>query len=146
MSNTPPAAKTESIESFEDRTLSAFFKVTLREDRQKDIHGQRLIYLPSLRSELEDQGRELRIETASLDQALLEAASNAQQKPLDYLLPCWKRICRVYRSRRGREDDPKFAIISEARRLCMSYCLFAVTMPEMFGCVNSCVRGYVLTV
>jgi ubiquitin conjugation factor E4 B len=95
-----------------------------------------LIYLPGLRSELEDQAREPRIDTTVLDQALLEAASNTQQKPLDYLLPCWGRISRLHKGfRRAREDDPKFAVICEARRLCMSYCIFAITMPEMFGWV-----------
>lgn len=137
VSNTPPPPRAEeSIESFEDRTLSAVFKLSLREDRQQDIHGHKLIYLPGLRSELENQGREPRIDTTVLDQALLEAASNAQQKPLDYLLPCWRRISRLHKGfRRARDDDPKFGIICEARRLCMSYCIFAITMPEMFGCV-----------
>lgn len=119
------------------------FKFTLREDRQKDIHGQRLIYLPGLRSELEDQGREMRFETAVLDQALLEAASSANQKPLDYLLPCWKRVGRVFRGfRRVTDEDPKFRIICEARRLCLSYCIFAITMPEMFGYVDSCLVAW----
>lgn len=139
VSNTPPPQPKaeESIEAFEDRTLGAIFKITLREDRQKDIHGQRLIYLPGVRSEFEDQGREPHIETAILDQALLEAASNVSlQKPLDYLLPCWKRITRLHKGfRRPREDDPKFNVICEARRLCTSYCIFAITMPEMFGYV-----------
>lgn len=112
------------------------FKFSLREDRQKDIHGQRLIYLPGLRNELEEQGRDVRLETAVLDQAILEAASNAQQKPLDYLLPCWKRVSKIFRGfRRTKDDDPKFNIICEARRLCMSYCIFAITMPDMFGFV-----------
>lgn len=133
-SNTPPPSKQESLEAFEDRTLGAVFKFTLREDRQKDVHGQRLVYLPGLKSELEDQGREIRLETAVLDQALLEAASNSQQKPLDYLLPCWKRVSKVFRGfRRSKDDDPKFNVICEARRLCLSYCIFAITMPEMFG-------------
>ncbi|KAB8246848.1 ubiquitin elongating factor core-domain-containing protein [Aspergillus flavus] len=136
VSGTPPPPRAEeSIEAFEDRTLSAVFKLTLKEDRQRDIHGQRLTYLSGLKSELEEQGRDLRIETAVLDQALLEAASNApQQKPLDYLLPCWRRISRLHKGfRRAREDDPKFKVICEARRLCLSYCMFAITMPEMFG-------------
>lgn len=139
--NTPPPQPRaeESIEAFEDRTLGAVFKITLREDRQKDIHGQELIYLPGVRGEFQDQGREPRIETAILDQALLEAASNASlQKPLDYLLPCWKRITRLQKGfRRPRDDDPKFNVICEARRLCTSYCVFAITMPEMFGYVSA---------
>lgn len=117
--------------------MSAIFKLSLREDRQQDIHGQKLIYLPGLRAELEEQGRDLRIDVSVLDQALLEAASNLdRQKPLDYLLPCWKRVSRLYKGfKKSRDDDPKFDVIREARRLCMSYCIFAITMPEMFGYV-----------
>lgn len=133
-SGTPPTKPEESIEAFEDRTLSAVFKLTLKEDRQRDIHGQRFIYLPGLRSELQDEGKELLVQTAVLDQALLEAASTEKQRPLDYLMPCWKRVSRLHKSfRKAREDDPKFQVLCEARRLCMSYCIFAITMPEMFG-------------
>ncbi|KAL2867933.1 ubiquitin-ubiquitin ligase UFD2 [Aspergillus lucknowensis] len=130
-----PRKSEDTLEAFEDRTLSAVFKLTLAEDRLKDIHGQRLTFLPGLRSELEDQNRGLRIDTSILDQALLEAASSQPEgKPLDYLLPCWKRVTRLHKGfRRTGEDDPKFHLICEARRLCMSYCVFALTMPEMFG-------------
>lgn len=131
---TPPPAKVESIETFEDRTLSAVFRLTLREDAQQDHHGRR-IYLPGLRSELQDEGKEPRIEVAVLDQALLEAASKSPSgKPLDYLLPCWKRITKLHKGfRRSNDNDPKFKVLLEARRLCMSYCIFGITMPEMFG-------------
>lgn len=125
--------------------MSAIFKLTLNEDRQRDIHGQRLTFLPGLRSELTDEGRELRIDTSVLDQALLEAASNTpQQKPLNYLLPCWKRISKLHKGfRRARDDDPKFLVLCEARRLCLSYCMFAITMPEMFGCVLGVLYGLI---
>lgn len=115
------------------------FKLTLDENRQKDIHGQRLTFIPSVRSELQDQNRGLRIDTSVLDQALLEAASSQPNgKPLDYLLPCWKRVSRLHKGfRKARADDPKFEVICEARRLCMSYSVFALTMPEMFGWVIS---------
>lgn len=128
---TPPPAKVETIETFEDRTLSAVFRLTLKEEGQ----NYQRVYLPGLRSELQDEGKELRIETALLDQALLEAASKAEpQRPLNYLLPCWKRISKLHKNfKRTRDDDPKFQILCEARRLCMSYCIFAMTMPEMFG-------------
>ena len=74
-----------------------------------------------------------------LDQALLEAATNVGKKntPLNYLLSCWKRVSRQYKTlRKNGEEDPKFKMAKEARRLCMSYCIFAATMPEMFGCVR----------
>ncbi|PLN75483.1 putative ubiquitin fusion degradation protein UfdB [Aspergillus taichungensis] len=136
VSSTPPPPKAEeSLAAFEDRTWCAVFKLTLNEERARDIHGQKLAFLPGLRSELESQGQELRVDTSNLDQALLEAASNApRQQPLDYLLPCWKRIAKLHKGfRRAGDDDPKFGAICEARRLCISYCLFAITMPEMFG-------------
>lgn len=133
---TPPTPKPESIEAFEDRTLSAVFRLSLKEEAQRDIHGQR-VYLPGLRAELQDEGQELRIQIPVLDQALLEAASKTErQQPLDYLLPCWKRITKLHKGfRRANDADPKFQVLGEARRLCMSYCVFAITMPEMFGYV-----------
>jgi ubiquitin conjugation factor E4 B len=110
------------------------FKLALKQNAQRDLNGQR-IFLPGLQSELQGEGKELLIQTAILDQALLEAASNQEQRrPLDYLLPCWKRITKLHKGfRKTREDDPKFQVLCEARRLCMSYCIFAITMPEMFG-------------
>jgi ubiquitin conjugation factor E4 B len=134
----PTAKPEETLEAFEDRTLGALFKISLREDRQQDIHGQPLIYLPGIKDDLKEQEQGPRIEVGILDQALLEAVSNiGYQKPLDYLLPCWKRVQRLYKGfRKSREDDPKFTIVREARRLCVSYCIFAITLPDIFGCVT----------
>lgn len=89
-------------------------------------------------SELKDEGSEIRISTGVLDQAILEAASNTDRDtPLDYLLPCWKRVRRLTKGfRKSSDNDPRFAVISEAKRLCISYAVFAVTMPEMFGLVS----------
>ncbi|KAN0085292.1 Ubiquitin elongating factor core domain containing protein [Elaphomyces granulatus] len=131
----PTVKPEETLEAFEDRTLGALFKISLREDRQQDIHGQPLVYLPGIKDDLKEQEQGPRIEVGILDQALLEAVSNlGHQKPLDYLLPCWKRVQRLYKGfRKSREDDPKFTIVREARRLCVSYCIFAITLPDIFG-------------
>ncbi|KAK2808847.1 hypothetical protein FQN50_004323 [Emmonsiellopsis sp. PD_5] len=130
-----PQRPAETIEDFEDKTLGAVFRITLDEGRRVDAHGSKLVHLPQLRQELEEQGQALRMKVDVLDQALLEAASStSNQKPLDYLLPCWKRVSRLYKGfRKQSAEDPKYAIVAEARRLCMSYCIFAATMPEMFG-------------
>lgn len=131
-----PTSRTgESIEAFEERTLSAIFKITLKEDQKQDIHGQALIYLPGLRGELEESEHPVRLSVDTLDQALLEAGSNpGKQTPLEYLLPCWKRVARLHKGfKKPSNEDPKYAIVREARRLCLSYCIFAATMPEMFG-------------
>ncbi|EFW20031.1 hypothetical protein D8B26_003499 [Coccidioides posadasii str. Silveira] len=133
--NPPQQRAEETLEAFEDRTLSALFKITLNESQQQDIHGQKLLYLPGVVSDLEEQRQPLRLNVGILDQALLEAGSNAErQKPLEYLLPCWKRVTRLYKGfKRTKPDDPKYDVVKEARRLCLSYCIFAATMPEMFG-------------
>jgi ubiquitin conjugation factor E4 B len=93
-------------------------------------------FLKGTRDELEEQNEPLRLGTGLLDQALLEAASNQKggTTPLEYLLSCWKRVSKQYKAlRKGGEHDPKSNVIKEARRLCMSYCIFAITMPDMFG-------------
>lgn len=126
---TPPAKLSpQSIEDFEHQALGNLLNISLKED------GHR-ISLPGLRSELQDEGKELRLHTGILDQAILEAASKTEkQRPLDYLLPCWNRI--QERMKRPDQDTRRWEIYCEAKRLCLSYCIFAITMPEMFGCEN----------
>ena len=134
--STPQAS--EPLEQWEDRQLSTIFRATLTKG-SKDAHGHNLHYLDGTRAELEDSNQPLRLSTGLLDQALLEAASKFERKttPLDYLLECWKRVSRHHRNlKKNGEQDPKFQVVKEARRLCMSYCIFAATMPEMFGYVD----------
>ena len=126
----------ESLEQWEDRVLGNVFRITLWEELRHDAHGNALQVLAGTRLDLEDSGESVRLNVGILDQALLEAASNLKQgtTPLDFLLGCWKRVSRQYKPlKKAGEQDPKFAIIKEARRLCMSYCIFAITMPDMFG-------------
>ncbi|EON62739.1 hypothetical protein W97_01964 [Coniosporium apollinis CBS 100218] len=125
----------ETLEEWEDHTLGNIFKVTLDPRAAHDAHGNALIFLEGVRSDLKSEGAPIRLSIGVLDQAITEAASSPSAgTPLDYLLGCWKRVSRFYRSlRSGEKDDPKYNIIKEARRLCMSYCIFAVTLPEMFG-------------
>lgn len=131
----------ETPEQWQDRILGNLFRLSLDSDHQIDGHGNRIHYLEATRNELEEQHEPLRLNTGLLDQVILEAASNLDKDtaPLDYLLGCWKRISRQYKAlRKFGEIDPKFAVIKEARRLCMSYCVFAITMPEMFELVDLC--------
>jgi len=122
----------DSIEIWEDRTLNTIFRLSLDPSTTRDGHGHRVYYLPSVRLDLEDEGVPVRLNISVLDQAILEAASNLQEEePLDYLLGCWKRVSRMFRGMRS--NDPRFSILKEARRLCFSYCIFTVTMPDMFG-------------
>lgn len=126
--------KEEMIEEYESRILSSIFRMTLDEDHQTDSSGHRLTALPELRKELEEAGDPIRLTVGTLDSAILEATSHVpQNKPvLDYLLPCWKRIIRAIRGLKGY-TNARDAILKEAKRLCMSNCIFAVTVPELFG-------------
>ena len=129
----------ETSEQWEDRVLGNLFRLTLWEEHQHDAHGNHLQFIGSTRLDLEDSGEPVRMTVGMLDQALLEAASNLKQgtAPLDFLLGCWKRVSRQYKAlRKAGEEDPKFVVVKEARRLCMSYCIFAITMPDMFGLVQ----------
>lgn len=115
--------------------MSGIFRLTLDPDVKSDIHGHHLHYVRGVREDLEEQHEPVRLSIAVLDQAILEAASVlGKTTPLDYLLGCWKRVSRLFKTfKAGKSEDPKFAIVKEARRLCMSYCIFAITMPDMFG-------------
>ena len=128
----------ESSETWEDKTLCGIFRFTLDQAVLYDAHRKPLHFLPGTRVELEEQGRNVQMTTSILEQAILEAASNPKDEaPLDYLLACWKRVSRLFRGMRNNHvDATKQGIVKEARRLCMSYCIFAITMPDMFGSVH----------
>lgn len=97
-------------------------------------HGQRLTFLPSLNEELNESGEPLKLSLNILDQALMEAATSyPQDKPLmSYFLPCWKRAVKASVQFKATEGH-KLEVHEEAKRLCMSGCLFALTMPDLYG-------------
>jgi ubiquitin conjugation factor E4 B len=134
-SATPAAPKSQeaSPEAWVDRTLSSIFRITLNPEHTRDAHGHRLYFVSGVRRDLEDDGSPLRLTTELLDGAILESAqSNSEGKTLDYLLGCWKRVSKLFRGMTSK-NDPKAAIVKEARRICFNYCIFAVTIPDMFG-------------
>jgi ubiquitin conjugation factor E4 B len=122
-----------SIEAWEDRTLSNIFRITLDENHTQDAHGHKLYFASGAKSDLVDDGRPVRLSTDLLDSVILEAASSQTQGPaLEYLMSCWKRVSKVLKNL-ANKTGPRFEVVKEARRLCFSYCIFAVTMPDMFG-------------
>lgn len=133
----PPAKRhaPESIEDWSDKIISQIFRVTLDESRQTDLHGRKLTFLPGLASELQEQNPNgpLRLSSDDLEQTILEAASSyPHEKPLmDYMLACWKRVVQTKKSLRSPTAE-KEAVIQEVKRLCMSYAIFAVTLPDLF--------------
>lgn len=128
-----PKAQEVSLEAWEDRNISGIFRITLDQSRTHDTHGHKLYFAAGAKSDLEDEGRPLRLTTDMLDSVILESASShVHGTALEYLLSCWKRVSKLSKSI-ANKTDPKFEIAKEARRLCFSYCIFAATMPDMFG-------------
>ncbi|KAL8997592.1 MAG: hypothetical protein Q9188_006285 [Gyalolechia gomerana] len=125
----------ETLEEWEDKVLRGMFRVTLDSSARSDGHGHHLSFVEGVRADLEEQGQPIRLSTAILDQAILEAASNISKvTALDYLLACWKRVTAQFKhSKSHKAEESRLDVVKEARRLCMSYCIFAITMPEMFG-------------
>jgi ubiquitin conjugation factor E4 B len=127
-------AGSEDIDAWEDRILGQIFRITVDPNKKVDALNHRLIYLPNLRQELEDENARIRLSQDNLSDAITEAATTIpHNKPvLDYLLPCWKRVIKAIKGVRGY-TSAKNGILKEAKRLCMSNCIFAVTLPELFG-------------
>jgi ubiquitin conjugation factor E4 B len=122
----------ESIETWQDKMLRQVFRVTLKVEEVRDIHGNSLIFLPSTKEDL----TEPLLNVDVLEGAITEAAGQAPGGNIfEYLLTCFKRVSRMIRGARTVTADEltKLDILKETRRLCMSYCLFAVTLPDMFG-------------
>lgn len=134
----PPAKRhaPETFEDWADKTISQIFRFTLDEDRKTDVHGRPLTFLPGVRDEIREQDPNgpLRLSSDVIEQGILEAASAfPHDKPLmDYMLPCWKRVIQFRKSLRAGTPE-KEGLLAEAKRMCMSYCLFAVTLPDLFG-------------
>lgn len=137
LATAPPRKQTplrdETIDDYADRALSSIFRVTVEPGRAADSHGHKLVFLPGLSVDLQGEGGPLRLSVARLEEAIMEAATALpHDRPLfDYLLPCWKRVTRTLKVLRGPAPE-KEALLKEARRLCFSNCIFALTVPELF--------------
>jgi ubiquitin conjugation factor E4 B len=129
-----PLHREETFEEYTDRILGAIFRVTVDPDRTTDSHGRQFTFLPNLHQELQDEGLPLRLDASRLEQIIMEAGTEFQHdRPLfDYLLACWKRVVKTLKMLRGPAPQ-KEALLKEAKRLCFSNCIFALTMPELFG-------------
>ncbi|KAK6084071.1 ubiquitin conjugation factor E4 (ubiquitin elongating factor core) [Seiridium cupressi] len=137
----PPAkkinapVKEEPLEDWSDRVIGDIFRITLDPSRTQTLDGRGAkIYLENTAEEISQSGEPLKLTTQNIDSAILEAASaQPASKPLlNYLLPCFKRAVKIKSSLR-RPTPEKRAVLDEVRRLCMSNCIFAITMPELFS-------------
>ncbi|KAI1644838.1 ubiquitin conjugation factor E4 [Daldinia loculata] len=127
-------AKEETLENWSNRVLGDIFRITLDETHTTDSRGNKLTYLPELKADLEQSGEPIKLTASTIDSAILEAARyvSTSKALLDYLLPCWKRVVKATKPARPSPPDRE-AVLNEAKRLCMSNCIFALTMPEYFG-------------
>jgi ubiquitin conjugation factor E4 B len=134
-SSAQPAKPAETIEQFEERTLRSIFRITLDPDQSKDANGHQIYSLPGLREELSAEDKPLRLSTDLLEQAIMEAGQGlGNTTPHTWLVGCWKRVNRLSKSVKDKiSENPRWVIISEAKRLCISWCIFSFTMPDMFG-------------
>lgn len=127
------ARPAETVEQFTDKLLRSTFRFSLQQDKQSDPFGP-LIYLSDIREELDSENEAPIMSLQLLDQAFLYAVAHGPHKTaFEYLIPSWRRINKQYKQyKRTEEDDPKLQVIEEARRVCLSYCHFVFTTPEIF--------------
>ncbi|EPQ62497.1 hypothetical protein BGT96224_A20608 [Blumeria graminis f. sp. tritici 96224] len=131
---TKKLAYEETIEQYENKILGHIFCITLDPELTYDASHHRLTMLPNLRRDLEEENDPVLLTRDRLDSAILEAASKvpADKCILDYLLPCFKRVTQILTTLRDASPT-KLAILKEAERLCISYCIFAIEEPDIFG-------------
>ncbi|KAI1000314.1 Ubiquitin conjugation factor [Podosphaera aphanis] len=124
----------ETIEAYENKILSSIFCISLDPGSISSASKNKSVFLSNLRKELEDEEAPISITLERLDSAILEAASMvpANKCVLDYLLPCFKRVTKAINGLREPSSE-KIAILKEAERLCLSYCIFALEVPNLFG-------------
>ena len=127
----PASRAGESLEQWEDRALRSIFKITLDSGGTQD--GHRLYYVGGLSEELEGKG----LNVAAVEQAIMEVGSQdlgRRTTTLDYMFGCWKRLIRAGKNLKDRTaENPKWAILQEARRLTLSWTILAITTPDVFG-------------
>lgn len=122
-----------TFEEWTDKLLTSILRVSLDPSQTFDSAGHNLTYLPELSQEIRGEGQEPLLSIDRFQEAVMEAGTlYPQHKPLmRYFLGCWKRVTK-FRILRASTPEKEEAL-KEAKRLCFSNCIFAVTMPEMFG-------------
>ncbi|TQS39346.1 hypothetical protein Golomagni_00131 [Golovinomyces magnicellulatus] len=124
----------ETIEEYENRILCYSFCITLDPSKKPQFSHDTSCFLENLRQDLESENLPILLTRERLESAILEAASAvpSNKSILNYLIPCFKRITKIMIGL-GENNDAKLAILKEAERLCLSYCIFAIDVPDLFG-------------
>lgn len=137
-SRKPNTPQPESDADYVHRIITQIFRVSVDPHVMSNTQGHRLVFLPGVNEELNAAGAPLKLTIDVLEQAIMEAANTwPHDKPLmGYLLPCWKRAVSASASAKTA-TGVRQEVHEEAKRLCMSNCLFALTMPDLYGSVHS---------
>lgn len=140
-SGAPPAQRkpnpqaAESDEDYVNRVITQIFRVTANPHAMVNSAGHKLKLLPDMNEEMNQEGRtSLKFTIEDLDQVIMEAGRNCwpRNTPLiEYMLPCWKRAAKAAQQSKATEG-PRRDVLEEAKRLSLSYCLFAFTLPDLF--------------
>lgn len=73
------------------------------------------------------------ISTGALDQLILSVCRDPKVTPMDYLVSCWRRASVILRTTPpSRLDEHKANILITAKRLCINYGEYCITMPDVF--------------
>jgi len=134
--SSPGPADGQSLSVWQDKFLRSTFRFTFDPDQTQDHHGNRLNYIRGVREELEESGLPRMMSPELLDTAIIEIGSNLDPKltPVNYLIPCWRSLSQAWnRTWKSKPSDPRREVVETARRLCLSYCIYAISMPDMFG-------------
>jgi hypothetical protein len=77
-----------------------------------------------------------RLSAAVLDQLILSICGQKGVAPMDHLIGSWRRAMDIQRKTpASRLDATKIAVLKEARRMCVNYALYCITLLDMFGYV-----------
>ncbi|KKA30683.1 hypothetical protein TD95_003354, partial [Thielaviopsis punctulata] len=142
----PPARRTitvpiESLEDYTNRVLTEILRATVHPDQLtlKSNPEVKLKFLISLNEELSTSDEPLKLTLNHLDSAVLEAASLLPPHTplLHYLLPVWSRAQELKRNAPRDITPEKLAVLTEAKRICISNCMFALSMPSLYGDENT---------
>lgn len=120
-----------SLEDFSDRVLTEVLRATVDPAKASD----QVTFLPELSQGLKDSDEPLKLSLDNIDSAIMEAASAwpSEKSLLSYFLPCWSRAQEKKSAPPRDADEAKIHVLNEAKRLCISNSLFAVTVPDLFG-------------
>lgn len=132
-----PAKTEESLDAWTSRTISSILQVTL------DPTYERLYYLSQLHEELSTEAGSEDTPALTLDNLdrtiLARLSDDMNSPPFDFLYDCYNRAEVIERTtRREVSSAPeKQHLLSEIKRLCVSYAGLSVTMPELLETMHT---------